>query len=237
MIVNVEPGFPSRRHSVRLKSLMAIVTYTSEGHGFGVTYDDAWLTHVDDPTDPRLALAWQGHIPSTIAASVLFVPRTATAADVASGRVASQLITSDDLALPPRTLGEWEWESEMKRHSGPFLERTGMAALEATGVYWRGFPVLQLSAVPGPEEEAPTTELPAAPIEVLGMLLTPAQTFSSLMVMPLQDVEEWGERFQTLMDGFYLVPIEREGRVRTGHQFVRSLHVEARDLREDLTAR
>ena len=112
-----------------------------------------------------------------------------------------------------------------------------MSSLEATAVYWRGFPVLQLSAVPVPDEEAPPTQLAAAPIEVLGALHTPAQTFTSLLVMPLTDVEEWGERFQALMDGFYLVPIEREGRVRTGHQFVRSLHVDARDLREDLTAR
>jgi hypothetical protein len=72
---------------------------------------------------------------------------------------------------------------------------------------------------------------------VLGMLLTPAQTFTSLLVMPLTDVEEWGERFQALMDGFYLVPIEREGRVRTAHQFVRSLHVDAHDVQGDLTAR
>ena len=33
---------------------MAILTYTSAAHGFGVTYDDARLTHVDDPADPRL---------------------------------------------------------------------------------------------------------------------------------------------------------------------------------------
>ncbi len=112
-----------------------------------------------------------------------------------------------------------------------------MGSVEATAVYWRGFPVLQLSAVPVPDEEAPPTQLAAAPIEVLGTLSTPAQTFTSLLVMPLLDVEEWGERFQVLMDGFYLVPIEREGRVRTGHRFVRSLHVDARDVREDLTPR
>lgn len=216
---------------------MAIVTYTTTEHGFGVAYDDAWLTHVDDPADPRLAAAWRSHVPAAAAQSVLFLPPGATAADVAAGRTPSQLITTDDTPLPPRTLAAWDWDDEARRLSARFLDATGMGSAEATAVYWRGFPVLQLSAVPVPDEEAPPAQRPAAPIEVLGMLLTPAQTFTSLLVMPLTAVEEWGERFQTLMDGFYLVPIEREGRVRTGHQFVRSLHVDARDVREDLTAR
>lgn len=216
---------------------MAIVTYTTTQHGFGVAYDDARLTHVDDPTEPRLEAAWRTHVPATVAGSVLFLPRGATAADVAAGLAPSQLITTDDRPVPPRTLAAWDWDDEARRLSARFLERTGMSAAEATAVYWRGFPVLQLSAVPVPDEEAPPAQLSAAPIEVLGTLLTPAQTFTSLLVMPLADVEEWGERFQALMDGFYLVPIEREGRVRTGHQFVGALHVDARDLREDLTAR
>lgn len=216
---------------------MAIVTYSTVQHGFGVTYDDAWLTHVDDPGDPRMAAAWRAHVPVTVAGSVLFLSREAEPADVAAGRTPSQLITTDDRPLPPRTLAAWDWDEEARRLSALFLERTGMGSVEATAVYWRGFPVLQLSAVPVPDEEAPPTQLTAAPIEVVGTLSTPAQTFTSLLVMPLLDVEEWGERFQVLMDGFYLVPIEREGRVRTGHKFVRSLHVDARDVREDLTPR
>jgi hypothetical protein len=216
---------------------MAIVTYRSEAHGFGVTYEDAWLTHVDDPSDPRLRAAWRAHLPASVAGSVLFVPHTASAADVAAGRVPSQLVTTDDLPLPARTLATWDWDEEARNRSAQFLELTGTAALEATAVYWRGFPVLQLSAVPAPDEEESQAQIQTSPVEVLGMLLTPAQTFTSLLVMPLTAVEEWGERFQALMDGFYLVPIEREGRVRTAHQFVRSLHVDARDVREDLTAR
>jgi hypothetical protein len=215
---------------------MANVTYTTQ-HGFGVTYDDAYLTHIDDPADPRLQSAWSGHLPASLAASVLFAPRGASAADIGGGLVPSQLVTTDDEALTPRALASWDWDDEARRLGALFLERTGMGSLEATAVYWRGFPVLQLSAVPVPDEEAPPTQRPAAPIEVLGVLLTPAQTFTSLLVMPLTAVEEWGERFQALMDGFYLEPIEREGRVRTGHQLVRSLHVDARDVREDLTAR
>ena len=75
---------------------MAIVTYTTR-HGFGVTYDDAWLTHVDDPDDPRLAAAWQAHVPAPVAGErPLRAARRATAADVAAGRVPSQLITTDD---------------------------------------------------------------------------------------------------------------------------------------------
>lgn len=216
---------------------MAIVTYTSTKHGFGVTYDDALLTHVDDPADPRLVAAWRAHLPADVAGSALFAPRTASVADIAAGRAPSQLITTDDRPTAARRLAAWDWDDETHLLASRFLDLTGMGSLEATGVYWRGFPVLQLSAVPVPDEEAPPTQLPAAPIEVLGMLLTPAQTFTSLLVMPFAAVEEWGDRFQALMDGFYLVPIEREGRVRTGHQPVRSLHVDARDMREDLTAR
>jgi len=220
---------------------MAITTYTSVQHGFGVTYDDAWLACIDDPNDPRLRAAWRAHVPAPAAVTVLFAPPAATADDLAAGSVPSQLITTDDTPPAPRMLATWDWHEETRRLSARFLERTGMSALEATAVYWRGFPVLQLSAVPAPNEEAPPNQeaAPAAavPIEVLGVLLTPAQTFTSLLVMPLTCVEEWGERFQALMDGFYLVPIEREGRVRTGHQLVRSQHVELRDLREDLTAR
>ncbi len=215
---------------------MANVTYITR-HGFGVTYDDALLTHVDDPADPRLQSAWRTHLPAVAAASVLFAPRDASAADIAGGLVPTQLVTTDDEPVEPRTLAAWDWDDEARRLGALFLERTGMPSLEATAVYWRGFPVLQLSAVPAPDEEAPPTQRPAAPIEVLGVLFTPVQTFTSLLVMPLTAVEEWGERFQALMDGFYLDPIEREGRVRTGHQLVRSLHVDARDVREDLTAR
>jgi hypothetical protein len=62
------------------------------------------------------------------------------------------------------------------------------------------------------------------------MLYTPAQTFSSLLVIPHGDEHPWIPRLQEVMDGFFLLPIEREGRVRTGHQQVRSLHLTASDL-------
>jgi hypothetical protein len=216
---------------------MAIVTYTSERHGFGLVYEGARLTHVDQPGDPRMTAAWRSRIPTAIAGGVLFLPPEASPADVAAGRVPSQFITTDDAPLPARTLSTWDWDDATRLQSAPFLERTGVKVLEATAVFWRGFPVLQLSAVPAAEGDGPRKELPAAPIEVLGMLYTPQQTFSSLLVMPLSAVEEWGERFQELMDGFFLLPLGREGRMRIGHQFVRSLHVEAPGLHDDLAPR
>ena len=196
---------------------MAIFTYTSAAHGFGVTYDDALLTHVDDPADPRLLATWRSRIPTEISGTVLFTTRDASAADIAEGRAPSQLITTDDAPLEPRVLATWDWDEVTRRVVGPFFWETGVEALEATAVYWRGFPVLQLSAIPA--AEVAFGQVPP-PIEVLGMLHTPAQTFASLLTMPMSAVEEWGASFQELMDGFYLLPMEREGRVRTAHQHV-----------------
>ena len=213
---------------------MAILTYTSAAHGFGVTYDDALLTHVDDPADPRLLATWRSRIPTEISGKVLFTTRDASAADIAEGRAPSQFITTDDTPLPPRVLATWDWDEVTRRVVGPFFWETGVEALEATAVYWRGFPVLQLSAIAA--AEVAFGQVPP-PIEVLGMLHTPAQTFASLLTMPMSAIEEWGASFQELMDGFYLLPMEREGRVRTAHQHVHTLHVEARDLRDDLAAR
>ena len=213
---------------------MAILTYTSAAHGFGVTYDDARLTHVDDPADPRLLATWTSRIATPISGQVLFTTWDATAADIAAGRAPSQLITTDDTPVPPRVLATWDWDEVTRRMLVPFFDETGVEAVEASAVYWRGFPVLQLSAIPAAE---PAFGRVPPSIEVLGMLHTPAQTFSSLLTMPMGDVEEWGASFQELMDGFYLLPIEREGRVRTGHKYVRTLHVAARDFRDDLAAR
>ena len=47
---------------------MAIVTYSNLDFGFGVTYDDALVTHTDDAADPRLRAAWSMRVPSRIAA-------------------------------------------------------------------------------------------------------------------------------------------------------------------------
>jgi hypothetical protein len=94
-------------------------------------------------------------------------------------------------------------------------------------VYWRGFPVLQLAMV------APPGGDPAAPLQLLGMLYTPEQTLSSLLVIPRGEEHTWIPRLQEVMDGFFLLPIEREGRVRTGHQQVRSLRLTASDLDDD----
>jgi hypothetical protein len=73
------------------------------------------------------------------------------------------------------------------------------------------------------------------PLQMLGMLYTPAQTYASLLVVPRGLEDPWIERFQSVMDGFFLMPIEREGNTRTGHQHVRSLHLCFKDL-EDLAA-
>ena len=222
---------------------MADVTYISAAHGFGVTYDDELLVHVDDPEDPRYAAAWSSRIPTTVAAGVLFLPRAASAEDVALGRAPSQFITTDDQPVPASALSGWDWDAVTFLRAAPFVECTGTTGLEATALYWRGFPVLQLAALPREDDEpaagpgAPEPPVAGrAPVEVLGLLHTPAQTFASLLVMPMDDVGEWGDRFQALMDGFFLVPIEREGRARTGHRFVRSLHVEAGALRGDRPA-
>ena len=94
-------------------------------------------------------------------------------------------------------------------------------------MYWRGFPVLQLAMV------APPGGDPAAPLQLLGMLYTPEQTLSSLLVIPRGEEHTWIPRLQEVMDGFFLLPIEREGRVRTGHQQVRSLRLTASDLDDD----
>lgn len=235
-----EPFAHSPRPSSKLPSRMTTVTYTSAAHGFGVTYDGAWLTHVDDPGDPRLAAAWTSRIPTAVAASVLFVAHGVSAADIARGRAPSQLITTDDTPVSPRRLGAWDWDEEARRAAAPFLEWAGAEAVEATAVYWRGYPVLQLSAVPALDStlsHAGRSGVVPPPVEILGLLHTPQQTFAALLTMPADRIEELGRRFQTLMDGFYLVPIEREGHVRTGHQPVRTWRVEARDLRDDLAAR
>jgi hypothetical protein len=68
------------------------------------------------------------------------------------------------------------------------------------------------------------------------MLYTPVQTFSSLLVVPRGEEDPWIVRMQEVMDGFFLLPIEREGHSRTGHQHVRSLRLSASDL-EDRAAR
>ena len=73
------------------------------------------------------------------------------------------------------------------------------------------------------------------PLQLLGMLYTPAQTFASLLVVPRGLEDPWLESFQNVMDGFFLMPIEREGNARTGHRHVRSLHLSRSDL-EDLAA-
>jgi len=209
---------------------MAIVTYTNPSFGFGVTYDDELITQTDDPDDPRLHAAWSVPIPTTIAASVLFTTQDATIEGIAGGLAPSLLVTTDDERQPPGVMGTWDWDEITHREARAFMQRTGAEAIETTAVYWRGFPVLQLALVAPPDADQ------AAPLQLLGMLYTPEQTFSSLLVIPRGEEHPWIERLQDVMDGFFLVPIEREGRVRTGHQQVRSLHLTASDL-EDRAAR
>jgi hypothetical protein len=133
--------------------------------------------------------------------------------------------------LPPGVLGWWDWNEAASRDGRTFLEQTGAPALEAIGLYWRGFPVLQYTTVP------PADADPPAPVECLSMLYTPAQTFAIELVVPVSGLDEWSERFQEVADGFFLLPMEREGRMRTGHQHVWSQRIEAGDRRDDLAPR
>jgi hypothetical protein len=203
---------------------MAIVTYTSPGFGFGVTYDDLLIARTDDPADPRLRAAWSAHIPTKIAAGVLFTTREASIESIARGTAPSLLLTTDGRPQPPGLLATWDWDEVTRREAQAFMRRADAEEIETTAVYWRGFPVLQLALV------TPSGLDPDAPVRLLGMLYTPEQTFSSLLVIPRGEEDPWVERLQEVMDGFFLVPIEREGRVRTGHQQVRSLHLTASDL-------
>ena len=207
---------------------MAIVTYSNPGFGFGATYDDALLTHTNDASDLRLRATWGARIRTAIAAAVVFVPWDASAEDLAGGRAPSLLLTTDALRQEPAALARWDWDEVTRREAAPFMARTGADEVHASAVYWRGFPVLQLAAAP----EAGA----AAPLQLLGMLFTPQQTFSSLLVLPRGEEDPWSARLQEVMDGFFLLPAEREGRSRTGHRHVRSLRLTASDL-EDLAAR
>ncbi len=206
---------------------MAMVTYTNPDAGFGVTYDDALLARADDPADLRLRAAWSMRISTRITASVLFTTPDASIEAIARGLAPSLLLTTDGERLEPGVLGRWDWDEVTRREASAFVERTGAQKIDTTAVFWRGFPVLQLAMVEPPDAD------PAAPLQLLGMLYTPAQTFSSLLVIPRGDEHIWIPRLQEIMDGFFLLPIEREGRVRTGHQQVRSLRLTASDLGDD----
>jgi hypothetical protein len=208
---------------------MAIVTYSNPDLGFGVTYDDASLVHTDDTADPRLRAAWSLRVPTRIAAAVLFTTRDATIESIARGLSPSLLLTTDAFPLQPDRLGTWDWEAEAEQRGRGFLEVTGARALEAIGLYWRGYPVLQLTTAPPADAEPP------APVECLSLLHTPQQTFAIELVVPVSDLDEWSEPFQEIADGFFLLPIEREGNMRTGHQRAWSARIEATEHEDDLT--
>jgi len=206
---------------------MAIVTYSNPDYGFGVTFDDSSVVHTDDTADPRLGAAWSMRIPIRIAAAVLFTTRDATIESVARGLTPSLLLTTDAFPVQPERLGIWDWEKEAERRGRGFLEITRAKALEALGLFWRGFPVLQLTTVPQAGAD------PGAPVECLSLLHTPQQTFAIELVVPVSDLDEWSEPFQAIADGFFLLPIEREGFMRTGHQHAWSARIEATVQRED----
>jgi hypothetical protein len=208
---------------------MAIVTYSTASLGFGVTYDDADLARAEGADDARFAAAWTDRLTTRVAGGVLFCPTTATAEEIGAGSAPSLLITTDRSPLSPGLLGRWDWDEVTRREAAPFMTLTGADEIETSAVYWRGFPVLQLAAVVAPEGR------PGMPVQMLGTLYTPAQTFASLLVVPRGMEDPWIQRFQEVMDGFFLMPIEREGNARTSHQHVRSLHLSAKDL-EDLAA-
>jgi hypothetical protein len=209
---------------------MAIVTYSSPDFGFGVTYDDALITHADDAADARLRAAWSARIPTRIATAVLFTTPDASTESIARGLAPSLLLSTDAFPLQPQLLAAWDWEEAAERRGRPFLQATGAYALEAAGLYWRGFPVLQFTTVPPADAEPP------APVECLSLLHTPAQTFALELVVPVRDLDEWSAPFQEVADGFFLLPAEREGNLRTGHQHAWSRRLEAGD-REDETSR
>jgi hypothetical protein len=198
---------------------MALVTYSNEPHGFGFVYDAARFACVDDPGDPRHAAARSSQIDGEIAASVLFTLAGCTADEVGAGAVYSMLVTTDSVAPGTRLLGGWDWDDVMLDAAESFLEKTSAAYLDAYQIYWRGFPIVQLTARPGPEIPSPH------PLEEIGMLYTPRQTFTSLVVWPTDDREALGPVARELWDGFFLVPLEREGKVRTGHQLVKHLEI------------
>lgn len=205
---------------------MATRTYTNAPHGFGVTYDDARLTCVADSGDPRLAAAWSSRIGNHVAAAVLFAVPGTTADEIAAGTALAVLITTDAAASGPHLLGGWDWDAVTQREAPRFLATTGAACVDVAHVYWRGFPVLQLVARPNPEAPAPRL------VEELGLLFTPEQTFSALVVWPTDDPDAWVPTAQEVMDGFFLMPLEREGRARTGHQHVRQLRITPADERD-----
>ena len=195
---------------------MPITTYTNARLGFGVTYDDAEIARAEGPSDPRFLAAWSDRVSTRVAGGVLFCPSTATDAKIAAGTAPSLLVSTDASPLSPGTLSRWDWDEVTAREAQPFLTLTAADVIETSAVYWRGFPVLQLAAF------APPDGHPAVPAQLLGMLYTPAQTFASLMVVPPGFEDPWLHRFQEVMDGFFLVPIDREGRARTSHRHVRS---------------
>jgi hypothetical protein len=205
---------------------MTITTYTNVPHGFGLTYDDARLSCIDDPSDPRLAATWSHRIGNEIAASVLFTLPGCTADEIAAGTAFSVLITTDSAASGSHLLGTWDWDAVTLEEAPRFLEDTNAAYLDAYHLHWRGFPILQLTARPSPEAPAPRI------LEELGLLYTPQQTFSSLVVWPTDDPKELRPTARELWDGFFLLPLEREGHVRTGHKLVRHLRISLTD--EDL---
>ena len=208
---------------------MAITTYSSEPHGFGLTYDDARLACIDDPDDPRLGAAWWSRITNPVAAAVLFTTPGAAAAEIAVGSALSVLFTTDDLAANPRGLGDWDWDAATERESLRYLEQTGAPGLSVDHMYWRGFPMMQLVARPLPEAHVPYK------LEELGVLYTPQRTFMTHMVMPEEGLDECQSRAQELMVGFSLLPLEREGAVRTGHKHVRHLGVTPTAERDGVT--
>jgi hypothetical protein len=150
---------------------------------------------------------------------VLFTLPGCTAEEIAVGAAYSMLVTTDGVTPGPELLGGWDWDDVMLDAAESFLEETSAAYLDAYQIYWRGFPIVQFPARPGPEIPPPHI------LEEIGMLYTPQQTFSSLVVWPTDDCSELGPKARELWDGFFLMPLEREGKVRTGHKLVKHLEI------------
>lgn len=197
---------------------MTIGAYSNEPHGFGVHYNDERLVCVDDPADPRLAAAWSSHIGRRIAASVLLTLHGSTAEEIAAGSTTSVLITTDGTASDPQRLGNWDWESETLEAAPPFMDEAKASCVDVSHLYWRGFPVLQLAAEPSPDSPAPHI------LEELGLLYTPQQTVSTLVVWPTDDPQSKPTAGE-LWNSVFLMPREREGRVYTGLRLVQQFQI------------
>ena len=145
---------------------MTIVTYSNASLGFGVTYDDAETARAEGTSDPRYAAAWTDRFTTRVAGGAPGPRRRRRRSP--GGSTPSLLVTTDRSPLSPGTLSRWDWDEVTGREAAPFMTLTGADEIDSAAIYWRGFPVLQLAVVDPPDDR------PGMPVQMLGMLYTPA---------------------------------------------------------------